>query len=133
MPDAKRDSQPQRKEGKGDEQCGRFEAHENPTRSGRVDVQSERASDHGSGFNGGVDFAVVDDGKSKGCKRDGWRCAEETCEALRAEDIAEYGEETDDCATDQKTKKEIRHGYSYREALKAVVNAISGGSLSLLD
>ena len=82
MPDAERDSEPQRKNGECDGRRGRFVAQENPADGCCVDGHGDGSGDHGAGFYGCVEFAVVVDGEAEGGQRDGRCCTEEAGEAF---------------------------------------------------
>src|ERR1700729_2187937 len=109
LPEAERNSEPHGKKSQSDGERRRCETQKNPTDGCSVDGHGEGAGDHGTGFDGGVEFAAVLNGEAEGGKRDGGRGAEEAGKALRAEDVAEDREEADDCTADEEAKEQICH------------------------
>ena len=87
----------------------RFEANQHPAYACGIKQKCNCAEDHGARLDGRVGFAVAGDGDADGGERDGGSCAEETGEALGAEDFGQDGEEADDDAADQEACESSRN------------------------
>src|SRR6202012_6005520 len=115
LPDAERNSEPQRKKGECYRQSGWFVPEQNATDDCSINRHREGSGEHRARFCGGVKFPVVTNREAKGGESDGGSGAEETGKTLGPEDVGKHREEADDDTTDEEAKKQDCHGVRRRE------------------
>src|ERR1700678_2025511 len=103
MPESKGNREPDRKQCEGRGERRRLVAHQHPTDEGGIRCHGNGSRKHRAGLNGRIKLSIFMNSQTKRGERNRGGRTKESCEAFRAEDIAEDREDADDGASNEKT------------------------------